>query len=81
MKGKLMLQGWKNMHPDQHYFQEHVDLYEHIDDPVYLKKEETFESWYENPMDLPGRWYLQVIRQLFMENRFAREPSSASAGA
>jgi poly(3-hydroxybutyrate) depolymerase len=72
MKGKFMLQGWKNMHPDEHYFQEHIDLYEHIDDPVYLKKEETFESWYENPMDLPGRWYLQVIRQLFMENRFAK---------
>jgi poly(3-hydroxyalkanoate) synthetase len=72
MKGKFMLQGWKNMHPEQHYFQEHIDLYEHIDDPVYLAKEETFESWYENPMDLPGRWYLEVIKQLFMENRFAK---------
>lgn len=67
-----MLQGWKNMHPEQHYFQDHIDLYEHIDDPIYLAKEETFESWYENPMDLPGRWYLQVIQQLFMENRFAK---------
>ena len=30
------------------------------------------ESWYENPLDLPGRWYLQAIRQLFVENRFAK---------
>ena len=72
MKGKFMLQGWKNMHPAQHYIQDHVDLYEHIDDPVYLAKEETFESWYENPIDLPGRWYLQVIAQLFKENRLAK---------
>jgi len=72
MRGKFMLQGWKNMHPAQHYFQEHVDLYEHIDDPDYLSKEETFASWYENPIDLPGRWYLQVIRQLFKENRLAK---------
>ena len=72
MKGKLMLQGWKNMHPEQHYIQDHIDLYEHIDDPAYLTKEETFESWYENPIDLPGRWYLQVITQLFKENRLAR---------
>ena len=72
MKGKLMLQGWKNMHPEQHYIQDHIDLYEHIDDPAYLAKEETFESWYENPIDLPGRWYLQVITQLFKENRLAR---------
>lgn len=72
MKGKFMLQGWKNMHPEQHYFQDQIDLYEHIDDPAYLKKEETFASWYENPIDLPGRWYLQVIRQLFKENRLAK---------
>ena len=72
MKGKFMLQGWKNMHPQQRYLQDHVDLYEHIDDPVYLAKQETFESWYENPIDLPGRWYLQVITQIFKENRFAK---------
>ena len=72
MLGKFMLQGWKNMHPEQHYVQDHVDLYEHIDDPAYLAKEETFESWYENPIDLPGRWYLQAIKQLFRENRLAK---------
>lgn len=72
MRGKLMLRGWKNMHPEQHYMQEHIDLYEHMDDPAYLKKEEVFESWYENPIDLPGRWYLQAIVQLFKENRLAK---------
>ena len=72
MKGKFMLQGWKNMHPEQHYFQEHIDLYEHINDAAYLAKEETFESWYENPIDLPGRWYLQVIDELFKQNLFAK---------
>ena len=72
MKGSYMLQGWKSMHPEQHYIQDHVDLYEHIDDPKYLKKEETFESWYENPIDLPGRWYLQVIKQIFKQNLLAK---------
>jgi poly(3-hydroxyalkanoate) synthetase len=72
MKGKFMLQGWKNMHPEQHYIQDYIDLYEHIGDPAYLAKEETFNSWYENPIDLPGRWYLQVITQLFKENRLAK---------
>jgi poly(3-hydroxyalkanoate) synthetase len=72
MKGEFMLQGWKNMHPDEHYFKQHVDLYEHIDDPVFVAKRETFERWYESPVDLPGRWYLQAIRELFKENRFAK---------
>jgi len=72
MRGATMLQGWKGMHPQQHYFEEHVDLYEHIDDPAYVAKKETFASWYENPIDLPGRFYLQAIVQLFKENRLAK---------
>ena len=39
MRGKFMLQGWKNMHPEEHYVRQHIDLYEHIDDPAYLAKE------------------------------------------
>jgi polyhydroxyalkanoate depolymerase len=72
MPGRFMLQGWKNMHPVQHYIADHVDLYEHVDDPAYVAKEEAFERWYENPLDLPGRWYLQSITELFKENRLAR---------
>ncbi len=72
MKGKFMLQGWKNMHPEQHYVEEYLDLYEHIDDAAYVAKRETFASWYENPLDLPGRRYLRAIRQLFKESRFAK---------
>ncbi|MCT8266141.1 alpha/beta fold hydrolase [Afifella sp. JA880] len=72
MLGRFMLRGWKNMHPAEHYIDEHIELYEHIDDPAYLAKRETFESWYENPIDLPGRWYLQVIKEIFKENRFAK---------
>ena len=67
-----MLGSWKNMHPEQHYFQKHIDLCEHAGDPAYLAKEEAFERSYENPIDLPGRWYLQVITQLFKENRLAK---------
>ena len=67
-----MLRGWKNMHPDEQYLNKYVRLYEHIDDPDYLSKTEAFAAWYENTIDLPGRWYLQVINELFKQNRFAR---------
>jgi poly(3-hydroxybutyrate) depolymerase len=72
MRGMYMLEAWKNMHPGQQYFRKYVDLYEHIEDPAYVRKEEAFESWYENPIDLPGRWYLQAVQQLFKENRLAK---------
>ncbi|OOY17487.1 alpha/beta fold hydrolase [Thioclava sp. DLFJ4-1] len=72
MPGRFMLTGWKNMHADQQYFGKFVDLYEHIDDRNFMKRTERFESWYENPIDLPGRYYLQAIDLLFKQNLFAK---------
>lgn len=72
MRGRFMLEGWKSMHPEEQYIDKYLELYQHIDEPDYVSKKETFERWYENPIDLPGRWYLQAVNQLFRENRLAK---------
>jgi len=72
MLGKVMLAGWKNMHPEEQYLKKYIDLYEHIADKCYVARTERFERWYENAIDLPGRYYLQAIEALFKENRFAK---------
>jgi poly(3-hydroxybutyrate) depolymerase len=72
MLGQYMLAGWKNMHPTEQYIGKFVDFYEHIEDKCYIKRTEQFESWYENPLDLPGKYYLQTIDLIFKRNRFAR---------
>ncbi|HEY9246793.1 MAG TPA: alpha/beta fold hydrolase [Candidatus Methanoperedens sp.] len=70
MKGDHMLEGFKSLHPDKQYFGKFAELYEHIEDESYVRRFENFEKWYEYTINLPGRWYLQVIRELFKENRF-----------
>lgn len=72
MLGQYMLAGWKNMHPDVQYAGKFINLYEHIEDKSYIERTERFESWYENPIDLPGPYYIQAIKLLFKENRFAK---------
>lgn len=72
MLGRNMLAGWKNMHPDQQYVGKYIDLYAHIDNDNYIERTETFESWYENPLDLPGTYYIQAIDLLFKRNLFAK---------
>lgn len=72
MLGQFMLTGWKNMHPDQQYAGKYLTLYQNIEDKNFLTRTEHFESWYENPIDLPGSYYLQAIQQFFKENRFAK---------
>jgi poly(3-hydroxybutyrate) depolymerase len=70
MLGQFMLTGWKNMHPGENYLGKFIDLYAHATDEKYLKRTEQFERWYENPIDLPGRYYLQAIDLLFKKNLF-----------
>lgn len=72
MLGQYMLAGWKNMHPEKQYLGKFIDLYEHIQDKCYIHCTERFERWYENPIDLPGRYYLQAVEQIFKKNLFAK---------
>lgn len=69
--GQYMLAGWKSMHPEKQ-FEKYLDLYEHIEEKNYIERTEVFERWYENPVNLPGAFYLQAVQQLFKENRLAR---------
>ena len=71
MLGAIMLAGWKSMHPENQ-FEKYIDLYGRIDDTCYVRRAERFARWYENPLDLPGRYYLQAIEKLFKHNEFAK---------
>jgi poly(3-hydroxyalkanoate) synthetase len=71
MLGQMMVAGWKSMHPLKQW-ETYLDLYEHIEEKNYVERTETFERWYENPINLPGAYYLEAVQQLFKENRFAR---------
>ena len=72
MRGEVMLAGWKNMHPGEQYLTKYIELYEHIADKSYIARTEHFERWFENTLDLPGRYYLHAIEELFKANRFAK---------
>lgn len=72
MRGRFMLQGWKNMHPDEHYWGKYIDLFDNITNPQYVSRARHFASWYEHVVDLPGRLYLEAVKHLFKLNRLAR---------
>ncbi len=72
LKGAYMLEGFKSLHAEKQYVEKYVDLYEHIDDPDYVKRTENFERWFEYTISLPGKWYLQVVQQLFHDNLFVK---------
>ncbi len=71
MHGELMIAGWKGMHPEKQWVR-YLELYKNIEDREFVQRAHIFESWFEHPVDLPGAFYLQVVQQLFKENRLVR---------
>lgn len=72
LRGRFMLAGWKSMHPGVHYWGKYVDLADNIDNEDYVRRAKQFATWYEHTVDVPGRFYLEAVKQLFKENRLAR---------
>jgi poly-beta-hydroxyalkanoate depolymerase len=66
-----MLQGWKNLHLEQYSAEGETDGVAKIDQPA-IDQERTFQNWYQHPIDVPGRWYLQIVKELFKENQLAK---------
>jgi poly(3-hydroxyalkanoate) synthetase len=58
------------MHPFEQHVDRYIKLYEHVGEPDYRERIERFAGWFEHPIDLPGRWHLQVVQELFNDNRF-----------
>ncbi len=77
MDGRFMVQGFKNMNFVQHYFEKYQRLYKMVkgaqNDEAGLERYENFEIWYENTINLPGKWYEQVIDELFRNNHFVND--------
>jgi len=56
MKGEFMLQGWKNMHPEQHCVEDYVDLYKRIDDAAYIAREAALERTLKEHRPRIAKW-------------------------
>ncbi len=69
MPGEYLKFGFKMLNPLDRFFLDYSDLYRHMNDAEYLEKSRKFRNWYEYTQNLPGKMYLQVVKELFKENR------------
>ncbi|HRT44406.1 MAG TPA: alpha/beta fold hydrolase [Desulfomonilia bacterium] len=72
MSGDLMLMGWKMMNAYDRFVRDYLNLWIHVRDENYLKRTKTFSRWYEYTQDISGRWYLEAVEKLFMQNRLIK---------
>jgi poly(3-hydroxyalkanoate) synthetase len=69
--GQHMLKFWAAYAFDREALHELLQPPEGIDSPAFRRLEARFRDWYAWTVDLPGVYYLEVVEQLFKENRLA----------
>ncbi|MEN6349696.1 MAG: alpha/beta fold hydrolase [Syntrophomonas sp.] len=77
MQGKYILMGFKSMQPEEHYVRKYFNLWKMINngDEEGLKRFIHFENWYQYTQNLPGRFYLEIIKNIFKENNLTKPGS------
>ena len=69
MRGEYILHGFKGMDPYKNYIKTYADIWSIIDDDDKMDKFENFNNWYETTQCLPGTFYLQVVADIFKDNK------------
>jgi poly(3-hydroxybutyrate) depolymerase len=70
--GHHALQFWAPETPGREEIQGILEPMDALNSVAFRRLEARFHEWYAWTIDLPGTYYLQVVRQLFKENRLAR---------
>ncbi len=67
LKGEHMVAGFVMIRPADEISRQ-LELMLHIDDESYVARYREFEDWFKHPQDIPGRFYLWIVRHLFRDN-------------
>jgi poly(3-hydroxybutyrate) depolymerase len=69
--GQHALQFWAPHAPDRDEVTRTLQPMRAVSSTEFQRLESRFRNWYTWAVDLPGSYYLQVVQQLFKENRLA----------
>ncbi|MFZ0974172.1 MAG: alpha/beta fold hydrolase [Solirubrobacteraceae bacterium] len=67
LRGRHMLMGFIMIQPGAEISRQ-IDLLLNLDDPAHVARYREFESWFKHTQDVPGQFYLWIVRNLFSDN-------------
>jgi poly(3-hydroxybutyrate) depolymerase len=71
LKGEQMLAGFIMIQPGDEISRQ-LDLLQNLDDPSHVARYREFENWFKHTQDIPGAFYLWIVRHLFRDNALVR---------
>ncbi|HET9126007.1 MAG TPA: alpha/beta fold hydrolase [Solirubrobacteraceae bacterium] len=67
LRGRHMLDGFIMIGPSAEISRQ-LDLLVHVEDEAHVRRYAEFEDWFKHTQDIPGGFYLWIVRHLFMDN-------------
>ncbi len=67
LEGKHMLSGFILIQPGAEISRQ-IDLLLNLDDDAHVARYREFEDWFKHTQDVPGAFYLWIVRNLFRDN-------------
>jgi poly(3-hydroxyalkanoate) synthetase len=67
LKGEHMLSGFIAIKPSDEISRQ-FELLQHVRDPARVARYQEFENWFKHTQDIPGAFYLWIVRHLFRDN-------------
>jgi poly(3-hydroxybutyrate) depolymerase len=71
MPGDCILGGFIAIRPENEVAK-HIQLLANLDHPKQVERHGYFEDWFKSTQDLPGAFYLWIVRELFRDNKLIR---------
>ncbi len=68
MSGRAVLANFVGIQPQSEVSRQ-LQLLENIDDPMHVERYRVFEDWFKYTQDVPGRFYLWLVENLFWKNK------------
>ena len=68
MSGRAVLSNFIGIQPQSEVSRQ-LQLLENIDDPAHVERYRVFEDWFKYTQDVPGRFYLWLVENLFWKNK------------
>lgn len=67
LKGEHMVSGFITIKPGDEISRQ-LELLLNVRDPAYVARYMEFEDWFKHTQDIPGAFYLWIVRHLFRDN-------------
>ena len=71
LRGRHMVTGFIMLQPGAEISRQ-IDLLLNLDDPHHVERYREFEDWFKHTQDVPGGFYLWIVRHLFRDNGLIR---------